>query len=539
MPSADRCQGTTSSESSLTRAIEEEEEDGVGKTTAVGPSPSPAPRPDDDDDDRKNNNHERIPDDDDEEEPPECPLAMGDHVYQWCSVAFVPGIYQHHGIVLDVYHNDEHDDEWLIKIFDFSNDDNAKANSRANRSKQSLSLYRRQQEPSSFFFSSSNIGAVRTYVCTSASTKKNQSPCQEESFSGWRTVRYAAHLWQRATWRAGTCTAVRSDPVGLVRARCQFLLEHPEVLPPYDSVQANCECVAVWCKTGVFATLQATSWLASTSASQIKSAVTVGGVAAATQVTVPSAGLWGWLGYTTHVPLLTAQPMLLPAICAYGVVTAGVPALVLAVAQQQWKTTTIRLNEAFWNAAVAQPDVFVECITYWSSSACGGGDTGDVKELPVTTVTTILDGGDDVENDDRGGDDIAWTNTTLVCEEEAAAVDVAAQAAAATMTSTLLRFPVLDERAVEKNDTLEDPSPDSTTIHGARCVDEAVAASSRANKAVAGTSDEANTAAVAVACAGDVIIVKEGTLLEDVLVTMGQSSGQETFSEDTTGIIIR
>jgi hypothetical protein len=140
----------------------------------------------------------------------ECPFSMGDHIYQWCSVAFIPGIYQHHGIVLDVYYHDV-EQEWVLKIVDFSNDN--RENSSTNQKKQSLSLYQQS--------SSSCGGAVRTYVCSvGINNKKNgRHSSSQSSSSQWRIVQYSATLWQRGTWRAGTCTAVQSDPVGLVRAR--------------------------------------------------------------------------------------------------------------------------------------------------------------------------------------------------------------------------------------------------------------------------------------------------------------------------------
>lgn len=134
---------------------------------------------------------------------------------------------------------------------------------------------------------------------------------------------------------------------------------------------ANCECVAVWCKTGTWATLQAINWLVMTAAGQVKSAVTAGSIAAATQVTstVPAVGFWGWMGYTTTttVPLLSTQPYLLPAIIGYGVVTVAAPTLWLLHAKKHAKRTTENLNKSFWEHAIDQPELFVECITNWSA----------------------------------------------------------------------------------------------------------------------------------------------------------------------------
>jgi hypothetical protein len=95
------------------------------------------------------------------------------------------------------------------------------------------------------------------------------------------------HLFRRP----GTYTAARSAPAGWVLARVEFLRLNPDVLPSYHGVTSNAECVAVWCKTGTWATLQATSWLSLTALGQVKSTATLAGVVGTAQVTVPAAGL--------------------------------------------------------------------------------------------------------------------------------------------------------------------------------------------------------------------------------------------------------
>lgn len=141
----------------------------------------------------------------------------------------------------------------------------------------------------------------------------------------WHKVQYRANVWKTTLWRSGTCTCVDSDPPAKVLARAYFLLERPEILPPYHIFRSNCECVSLWCKTGSWSTLQASSLLSLTAAGQIKSTATIAGYYASQQVTIqtPAAGLWGMLGYTTssQVSLLSTQPHLMPLLAAYGVVT--------------------------------------------------------------------------------------------------------------------------------------------------------------------------------------------------------------------------
>lgn len=286
-------------------------------------------------------------------------LQMGDHVYQWCSLAGIPRVFQHHAVVLGVEfrrdntENDK-DGEWIAKIADFSNEITGSSSTLLHQ-----------------------VGCVRVYE-----TPINTS-CR------WHRVQYQASAWQRHTWRAGTCTAVPSDAPGIVRARVQFLLEHPTILPDYDAVQSNCECVAVWCKTGQWATLQAASWLGVATAGQVKSAVTLAGAAASAQITVPSAGIWGWMGYTTHVSLLSTQPLILPAIVAYGAVTAGVPAVVLACAKKKWSGITETLNTTFWEEAASNPEVFAECLTHWSAQHEAVSDGEERELIPDETLASV------------------------------------------------------------------------------------------------------------------------------------------------------
>jgi hypothetical protein len=251
----------------------------------------------------------------------------------------LPAVYQHHAIVMETRYEEG---DWILKVADFSGLSSEQENETTSTSPPKKSLHS----------NTSSQSCIRVY----------ETPAKH-----WKTVEYDSHGFTRHFHRPGTSTTASSSPPGLVRARLEFLLQHPQHLPPYSALHSNCECVAVWCKTGTWATVQTTSWLSLTAAGQAKSAATLAGVAASTQVTVPAAGLWGWLGYTTHVSLATANPLVIPVIAVYGAVTVGAPTVLLWRVQKQWKEITIQLNEAFWESAVDQPDVFVECITEWSN----------------------------------------------------------------------------------------------------------------------------------------------------------------------------
>lgn len=102
----------------------------------------------------------------------------------------------------------------------------------------------------------------------------------------------------------------------------------------------------------------------------MKSATTLAAYASSqtVAVTAPAGGLWGMLGFTTttKVSLLVVQPLLLPAIIGYGVLSVGGPIWMLHRAKHAWNETTTTLNEEFWQSAVDNPEEFASTITEWS-----------------------------------------------------------------------------------------------------------------------------------------------------------------------------
>lgn len=246
-------------------------------------------------------------------------ISPGDHLYRWSSFAGIPGLVQNHAIVSSI------ENDGGVVIVDCE------------------ALLRGDME---------------------STTKTLQSDLES-----WQLVHYQAGWWRRHLNRSGTCTLVASDPPGLVLARLHFLLQ--AYLPSHHFLKANAECVAVWCKTGTWATLQASSLLHVTAAGQVKSATTLAMYASSQTVAITSSagGFWGYLGYTTttQVSLLSLHPWILPTIVGYGVVSIGGPVWMLHRAKHAWNETTQRLNDEFWQSAVDHPEEFVESITEWSS----------------------------------------------------------------------------------------------------------------------------------------------------------------------------
>jgi len=184
-----------------------------------------------------------------------------------------------------------------------------------------------------------------------------------------------------------------TDPVKLVLARLRFLLEYgeepfppssscglkaveeddvgddkssdqPNLLPPHHLLYANSECIAVYCKTGKWSTIQAAIFLKTSTAGNVKQSATIAMFLGAQTVSVPATGLWGWFGGTTTLPLFTAQPWLVPALVGGGMVYVGLPMLMLWKAKGRWAETEIRLNDAFWS--MYDTDVIVEMIRAFS-----------------------------------------------------------------------------------------------------------------------------------------------------------------------------
>lgn len=314
---------------------------------------------------------------------PPAPFDPGDHVYQWCKVAGIPA-FHHHAIVMQV-HWDNFDGIWMLHVSDFSNislyDATAAATGRRRRQRNgSGSCISSAPFPSGSnpFLKKKEPGSWRSYA----------TPAER-----WHKVIYQATLWQQVTNpSAGTCTRAECDPPVVVEARVHFLQLNSATLlanKPYHWLYNNCEAAAVWCKTGKWCTLQALTFLTTAVAGQAKSTAFLAGTAAATQVTVtaPAAGIWGsWFGLTTttQLPLLVSQPYLIPALAAYGLITVGVPAIMIHNAKREWNNITMSLNDLFWTEyALDRPEVFVEFIKHFYDDGVdvGGKEASSKKKL--------------------------------------------------------------------------------------------------------------------------------------------------------------
>ncbi|CAB9501530.1 expressed unknown protein [Seminavis robusta] len=314
-------------------------------------------------------------------------FERGDHVYQWCSIAGVPRVFQHHGIVMHVsIHPGDKEGEWKeeLTIADFSNflPETAEPGTQpseeqeqqvvayieskgtdedgvdltilppSKRSKSSNGDELPPRPPSSFRWNNkadtsfvgmgaSTGGILRVYTTTHSSTEDTSSLLS----SAWHKVEYGAPRWKTMISRSGiSTTAVASDAPEVVLNRVNFLLVQAEreandtfrssILPKYHLLWANCECVATWCKTGKWSTLQGAAGLAGATWG---GTMAIGRAAAAQEATAATVGLMGMAAPASWV---------VPAMAAYGAMAVGGSTGTLLVARSKWKATTERLNEA-------------------------------------------------------------------------------------------------------------------------------------------------------------------------------------------------
>mmetsp|Transcript_48447 Transcript_48447/g.71800 ORF Transcript_48447/g.71800 Transcript_48447/m.71800 type:complete len:452 (+) Transcript_48447:64-1419(+) len=293
----------------------------------------------------------RVDDDDDKFQP-------GDHIY------VMERFSQRHGIVFEVNADDNGNEEEHVNVVSFYH------NARNTRHKNN------DNSPTSETKSSSEETLLLVY---------SETLSQFAAGNEVRKVRYSCGVARRILSRGGTATCVCPDEAGLVVSRVRFLIENPRVLPEHGRLSANDECVAVWCRTGRFCTLQGASILELTSMSHGVSSAMLGAVV--TQVTAVSKVSLSYMGtsWMLAVPVATAYPYLLPLFVGYKL-TGLVPLEIMRRNKNKWRVISERMNKDFW--ARAQEEVKVEYF-----GRCIASDQGFVRKFF---------GGQQTEDDNAG-----------------------------------------------------------------------------------------------------------------------------------------
>jgi hypothetical protein len=131
-----------------------------------------------------------------------------------------------------------------------------------------------------------------------------------------------------------------ADPKDIVLARANFLLEHMEALPPYHVFYSNSECIAVWCKTGRWSTLQTAVFLSTNSVGAAKTST------------------------LTTLAVAAANPVLAPLVAVGGLIWVSAPMVILQKSREKWEEATKQMTDLFWDWA--PPLVYVAAIEHWS-----------------------------------------------------------------------------------------------------------------------------------------------------------------------------
>ena len=155
-------------------------------------------------------------------------------MFRWCSYLGVPFSYQQHGIVIAVEGGDE-------------KESNETAGSSDNIGGQNITIV-------NFDHQQDNVEKEKNRCASTV-----QIIDQDKNQAEWEQVQYSETEWhKRLSSRAGTCCPDNADPVAVVMSRIRFLQVHSDVMITslqYDTHKRNGECIAIWCKTGVYKSL--------------------------------------------------------------------------------------------------------------------------------------------------------------------------------------------------------------------------------------------------------------------------------------------
>lgn len=230
--------------------------------------------------------------------------------------------------------------------------------------------------------------------------------------------------------KAGVGTALKKDQVGLIMTRVQYLLDHPDKMPPHNAMSANGECASLWAVTGRWCTLQGASILAITGVGQAGGALLAGGILSNLTLLVPMPGVWGVAGWWWYVPATVAYPFLVPVLVALGMASL-VPLEILRRNRKKWRNITDGLNHEFWSAAsetIKEEYFGVMCAADREAEVRGffgvregeaaGGAADDARYMPVGGAP---DGMEDDEDEDEA---IAMQQMENSCQKMAGDIKV-------------------------------------------------------------------------------------------------------------------
>lgn len=228
-------------------------------------------------------------------------LQPGDHIYMWCT------LYQHHGIVLEVYPGGtgetcgggnppdnnaddvcvdsiinrelppipeatpEHVTQTVGECLGKTNEAEFEITPASQASPPPNSSDADQVHGNSILiaeFTNAELALEGVPMFASASTAAGATSgggvtggfrivLERHPHLKWHKVKYNANPIECMTWRPGTCSGSSRLPTAHeTLTRVHFLHECRHLIPDYHLFASNCETVAVWCATGKWETLQ-------------------------------------------------------------------------------------------------------------------------------------------------------------------------------------------------------------------------------------------------------------------------------------------
>eukprot|EP00581_Thalassiosira_minuscula_P012165 CAMPEP_0183714780 /NCGR_PEP_ID=MMETSP0737-20130205/9219_1 /TAXON_ID=385413 /ORGANISM="Thalassiosira miniscula, Strain CCMP1093" /LENGTH=653 /DNA_ID=CAMNT_0025943783 /DNA_START=52 /DNA_END=2013 /DNA_ORIENTATION=- len=350
-------------------------------------------------------------------------LRQGDHIYIWQSYGINPRAYQRHAVVFSVTRTGDVDPQTQLpptspQLGDdgeplcFDMDTLYTEDEDPNVEVTVVSFYHYRRERAAH-------GAAIAQQAASGNSRGKRSGCKREYLIDFigpdairkkkpiHKVRYGRKVKKGLlSQKAGVGTALKKDQVGLILARVQYVLDHPEHLPDHNALSANGECASLWCVTGRWCTLQGASILAITSVGQAGGALLAGGILSNLTILVPMPGVWGMAGWWWYVPATVAYPFLVPMLVTLGMASL-VPLEILRRNRKKWRAITDGLNHEFWsNASEGVKEEFfglavtaereAEMRTFFGVRE-GEATADDARYMPVGGAPGGVDDSDDDE----------------------------------------------------------------------------------------------------------------------------------------------